>query len=295
MATLHMNSLVTKPNPTAVRKALKSLPEGLTETYRSVLDRIDAQNSDDQEIANMVLLWLCYTKRPLTVKEIQEALSVDSDASDLDPYSMTEASVPLRPFTEHDGDFILLRSPPIVGRNFRPVQKITFTFTSRDQGFSDSGGKGTYDGSFTWFNAARQREGSSIRPFTIVKSIHAGGAFKTHTITWTSAGRLDNYSYGADTAFVAEWVKSLRPGDRVIVTPGALFPAWTNYVSRAEVEVYTSCLPDSRSRTSVRPDGELLATSIAAPFRKRYWWSYYAVRGCSSAGFDHDEDLLLWT
>ena len=93
MATLHMNSLVTKPNPTAVRKALKSLPEGLTETYRSVLDRIDAQNSDDQEIANMVLLWLCYTKRPLTVKEIQEALSVDSDASDLDPYSMTNQDI----------------------------------------------------------------------------------------------------------------------------------------------------------------------------------------------------------
>ena len=209
--------------------------------------------------------------------------------------SAYEASVPLRPFTEHDGDFILLRSPPIVGRNFRPVQKIIFTFTSRDQGFSDSDGKGTYDGSFTWFDAARQREGSSIRPFEIVKNIHAGQAFKTHTITWTSDGRLDNYPYGADTAFVAEWVKSLRPGDRVIVTPRALFPAWTNYVSRAEVEVYTSCLPDSRSRTSVRPDGELLATSMAAPFRKRYWWSYYAVRGCLSAGFDHDEDLLLWT
>ena len=93
MVILHMNSLVTKPNPTAVRKALRSLPEGLTETYRSVLDRIDAQNSDDQEIANMVLLWLCYTKRPLTVKEIQEALSVDLDASDLDPYSMTNQDI----------------------------------------------------------------------------------------------------------------------------------------------------------------------------------------------------------
>ena len=139
--------------------------------------------------------------------------------------SAYEASVPLRPFTEHDGDFILLRSPPIVRRNFRPIQKIKFTFTSKDQGSSDSGGKGTYYGSFTWFDAARQREGSSIGPFTVVKNIHAGQAFKIQTITLTSDGRLDKYPSGADNTFVAEWVKSLRRGDQVIVTPKALFPA----------------------------------------------------------------------
>ena len=72
-----------------------------------------------------------------------------------------------RAFTMHDGDFIYLRSRPIVGRAICPVQKIITTTTSKDQGWSDTSDHGTYDGSFSWFNIAHQREGTQVKPIRL--------------------------------------------------------------------------------------------------------------------------------
>ncbi|KAJ7270957.1 hypothetical protein C8J57DRAFT_295004 [Mycena rebaudengoi] len=81
---LHLDSLTTKNTVKAVRDALQNLPEDLEHTYNEAMDRIEAQNKDDREIACRTLIWVANAKRPLTVFELQEALAVNPDSKLLD-------------------------------------------------------------------------------------------------------------------------------------------------------------------------------------------------------------------
>ncbi|KAJ7270999.1 ankyrin repeat-containing domain protein [Mycena rebaudengoi] len=84
IAKLHIDSLATKSTVKAVRDALQNLPADLDHTYDEAMDRIEAQNKDDREIARRALIWVANAKRPLTVSELQEALAVDPDSKALD-------------------------------------------------------------------------------------------------------------------------------------------------------------------------------------------------------------------
>ncbi|KAJ7241271.1 ankyrin repeat-containing domain protein [Mycena rebaudengoi] len=79
IAKLHIDSLATKSTVKAVRDALQNLPEDLEHTYDEAMDRIEAQNKDDKEIARRTLIWVANAKRPLTVLELQEALAIEPD------------------------------------------------------------------------------------------------------------------------------------------------------------------------------------------------------------------------
>lgn len=57
-------------NPSALDKALKSLPNTLQETYDRILLNI---NVDYQEMAQCALIWLAFSEGPLRVKEVAEA------------------------------------------------------------------------------------------------------------------------------------------------------------------------------------------------------------------------------
>ncbi|KAJ7271010.1 ankyrin repeat-containing domain protein [Mycena rebaudengoi] len=84
IAKLHIDSLATKSTVKAVRDALQNLPEDLEHTYNEAMDRINAQNKDDREIARRALIWVANAKRPLTVSELQEALAIEPDSKALD-------------------------------------------------------------------------------------------------------------------------------------------------------------------------------------------------------------------
>lgn len=74
-----------KLNPKAVRKALNALPEGraaMKETYDQALLRIETQDPDDRDLAERVITWLCYSLRPLTLVDLQYAVSFDPDDDD---------------------------------------------------------------------------------------------------------------------------------------------------------------------------------------------------------------------
>ena len=74
-----------KLNPKAVRKALNALPEGraaMKETYDQALLRIETQDPDDRDLAERVITWLCYSLRPLTLADLQYAVSFDPDDDD---------------------------------------------------------------------------------------------------------------------------------------------------------------------------------------------------------------------
>ena len=197
-------------------------------------------------------------------------------------------------FTMHDGDFIYLRSRPIVGRAISPVQRIVCETISKDQGWSNDKNKGTYAGSYTWFDIGRQRAGKKVNPFVIIKNIHAGQDLKTHTVFWTPHGQVDekdnlvsSHTRKSDHD-ISEWIQDLLPGDRIVIVPKALYEGWTNHVARVELTVYTSSLfPDVQSRKRLIPGLQTTTQQAFPPLRSGLWTPCFRW-GASSAEFDVD-------
>lgn len=73
---MHVESLARKHDRKAIRLALKHLPTELDDTYHEALERIYSQNKDDVLLAERVLSWISFARRPLTVKEMQHAIAV---------------------------------------------------------------------------------------------------------------------------------------------------------------------------------------------------------------------------
>ncbi|KAL5325365.1 hypothetical protein ACEPPN_006490 [Leptodophora sp. 'Broadleaf-Isolate-01'] len=66
----------------ALRKALKSLPKTLDETYDRILRSIDEDYSQD---AFRILQWLVYSARPLRIEEMVEVIAIDTEQSQFNP------------------------------------------------------------------------------------------------------------------------------------------------------------------------------------------------------------------
>ncbi|KAF9471988.1 hypothetical protein BDN70DRAFT_516117 [Pholiota conissans] len=65
----------------AVISQLKNLPTGLYETYDRILAKIDEQNNERTD-ARILLLFLCFSVRPMTLSEISDAVAVDFSVED---------------------------------------------------------------------------------------------------------------------------------------------------------------------------------------------------------------------
>ena len=66
----------------ALRKALKSLPKTLDETYARILQNIDEEYSQD---AFRILQWLVYSARPLRIEEVVEVVAIGTELSQFNP------------------------------------------------------------------------------------------------------------------------------------------------------------------------------------------------------------------
>ncbi|KAL5328216.1 hypothetical protein ACEPPN_001712 [Leptodophora sp. 'Broadleaf-Isolate-01'] len=66
----------------ALRKALKSLPKTLDETYARILLSI---NEDYRQDAFRILQWLVYSARPLRIEEMVEVIAIDTEQSRFNP------------------------------------------------------------------------------------------------------------------------------------------------------------------------------------------------------------------
>jgi phage-related protein len=64
-----------KPTIKAVRDGLKHLPNGLNDTYDTVMQRIDGQNEEDRNTARSEIIWVVNAKRPLSVEEFTDGSS----------------------------------------------------------------------------------------------------------------------------------------------------------------------------------------------------------------------------
>ncbi len=90
MAKLHMDSLTKQPHRKALRLTLENLPPELDETYNDALARIRSQDKEDTNIAHRVLGWVTHATRPLTMKQLQHALSVEPEQADLDEETLID-------------------------------------------------------------------------------------------------------------------------------------------------------------------------------------------------------------
>ncbi|KAL5330791.1 hypothetical protein ACEPPN_000314 [Leptodophora sp. 'Broadleaf-Isolate-01'] len=66
----------------ALRKALKSLPKTLDDTYARILLSID---EDYRRDAFRILQWLVYSARPLRIEEMVEIIAIDTEQSQFNP------------------------------------------------------------------------------------------------------------------------------------------------------------------------------------------------------------------
>ncbi|KAH0563399.1 hypothetical protein GP486_002033 [Trichoglossum hirsutum] len=79
LAQLHMNTLINQPTKGDIKQALQHLAkgiDGLDETYKQAMERIEDTGSRVRELAKDILAWIVHAKRPLSTIELQHALGV---------------------------------------------------------------------------------------------------------------------------------------------------------------------------------------------------------------------------
>lgn len=62
-----------------VEAALDAMPQGLSETYVQIVERIGVQTPYMRDLATNCLAWILYARRPLSTEELQTALAINSD------------------------------------------------------------------------------------------------------------------------------------------------------------------------------------------------------------------------
>jgi len=93
LAQLHLDSLVGKITPKAIRVALEKLPlssEAYDYAFGSAIERIEAQVADQRDLAKQVISWIVRAKRPISVEELQHALAVEPGEPELDPDNLPQ-------------------------------------------------------------------------------------------------------------------------------------------------------------------------------------------------------------
>jgi len=83
MAKLHIDLLAEQLTDREVNSALESLPEDLSEAYGSVMKRISVQKEKQRHIAMTALKWITYAKEPLKAGQLQHALAVTPESTDI--------------------------------------------------------------------------------------------------------------------------------------------------------------------------------------------------------------------
>lgn len=67
-----------------MRQALERLPIDLTQVYQKTIIRISQQNPSRAKLAERVLGWVCFARRPLLVDELRHGLAVENGTSEMD-------------------------------------------------------------------------------------------------------------------------------------------------------------------------------------------------------------------
>ncbi|KAI7975642.1 hypothetical protein EIK77_003997 [Talaromyces pinophilus] len=91
LARLVMDHITSLTTIKKMRQALESPPVDYKEAYGRTMERIAKQNAGRKTLAVKVMVWICYTKRPLTLEELQQALATEDGEEEIDPENVESA------------------------------------------------------------------------------------------------------------------------------------------------------------------------------------------------------------
>ncbi|KAK2791961.1 hypothetical protein FQN51_001975 [Onygenales sp. PD_10] len=100
LAHLHLNSLIGKVSPKAIRTALKNLPSGsdaYDAAYQDIMKRVENQLPDQAKLAKRVLSWIVCARRPLKQTELLHALAVEPHEHEFDKSNLSDVSTIISP------------------------------------------------------------------------------------------------------------------------------------------------------------------------------------------------------
>ncbi|KAG5797377.1 hypothetical protein H9Q69_003552 [Fusarium xylarioides] len=87
LANLHFQSVSTKRTPKKMKDALSNLssgPKAYDIAYKKAMERINGQDQDSKELATHVLSWITCARRVLKTSELQHALAIEENDTELD-------------------------------------------------------------------------------------------------------------------------------------------------------------------------------------------------------------------
>jgi hypothetical protein len=87
MAHLHIESLSTKNNPRALKRALENRPEQLDDLYTEAMQRLTSLPTS--KLALRVISWIICATRPLKFIELQHAVAIDELNQKMTPFQRT--------------------------------------------------------------------------------------------------------------------------------------------------------------------------------------------------------------
>ena len=88
-----MDSLRDKTSIKSVKKALETLPEGVSGldlAYGGALQRVESQRDGFKVLAKRLLRWVTYSKRLMTVTEVHYALAIEPETQGLDEENLSD-------------------------------------------------------------------------------------------------------------------------------------------------------------------------------------------------------------
>lgn len=88
-----MESLRDRTNAKMVKQALEALPKGsdaLSSAYDGAVQRVEHQREGFRLLATRLFGWLTYSERLMTVKEVQHALAIEPETSELDEDNLSD-------------------------------------------------------------------------------------------------------------------------------------------------------------------------------------------------------------
>ena len=81
---LMIDQLATQTSVKKIKMTLQNLPDGLDQTYEGILEQ-----TPDKDMAKQLLRWITYANRPLTVKELDYAITIEPGELELDIECLT--------------------------------------------------------------------------------------------------------------------------------------------------------------------------------------------------------------
>ncbi|KAG8762320.1 hypothetical protein FRC15_008573, partial [Serendipita sp. 397] len=93
LAQMHITTLATATSMKQLSQVLESLTENLDAAYEKTLERIDSQTSNDKVLAWRVLGWVSHALRPISTKELREALAIEPGATKVEDDALPDTEV----------------------------------------------------------------------------------------------------------------------------------------------------------------------------------------------------------